>query len=54
MESLHVPLGRPIYLYLEERSSYMLFGFTVDDQDLYDLWVYTKNQVPSNIMVNRS
>lgn len=50
MASLGVPKQHTVRMFLEEYRRKFLFGFEVDNEHVYDLWLYTQGEVPPIIL----
>jgi hypothetical protein len=46
MRHLKVPVSSAVTLYLDIEGPVAVFGFMVDDQDMYDLWAYSSKLLP--------
>lgn len=51
MRTLGVSPDSNVTMYLEEDGPRLLFGILVDDEEVYDLWHYTRDQVHSSLLV---
>lgn len=51
MRTLKVPVDSSVTLFLEEDGQKMLFGLVVDEEQLYDLWHYTKDSLPKGTLL---
>lgn len=50
LADIGVPVDSNVTLFLESDGPKMLFGIIVDDTVLYDLWHYTMDRVPRELL----
>lgn len=51
MRTLGVSPDSNVSMYLEEDGPRLLFGIMVDEEEVHDLWHYTRDQVHDSILV---
>lgn len=50
MRALKVSRDSEAEMFLEVDGPKMLFGLVVDDREVYDLWHYTRDQIPHQVL----